>query len=58
MRDRDRYTVLTVQKAVVIAQVQVLGLVWDTPVIVQRQVLGFTEQKTVDVPQVQFLYRW
>ena len=41
LRDRDRYGA-------------VLGLV-GTPVVVQRQVLGFIEQKTVDVPQLQFL---
>ena len=49
---RDRYTVQTVQKTVVIRTGAVLGPV-GIPVVVQRQVLRFTEQKTVEVPQLQ-----
>ena len=53
LSQRQGCTVQTVQK-IGDSPGAVLGLV-GTPVVVQRQVLGFTEQKTVDVPQLQFL---
>ena len=55
---RDRYTVQTVQKSVVILQVQFLDRLGHAPRCATTGWMVQTVQKTGEVPQVQYLIGW